>query len=65
MVLGWWIMKLYNRLNAQHTTFATSTDKNSFLWPLFTICPIFGTANNLQSFEDIMDEIYAAKDNFE
>ena len=58
-------MKLYNRLNAQHTTFATSTDENSFVWPLFTICPILGTANNLQSFQDIMDDIEAAKDNFE
>ena len=59
-------MKLIQRLNNEHTTFATSTKESSFQWPVFTICPtIFGTEKNLQSFEDIMDDIKTAKNNFE
>ena len=62
--MGWWIIQLIFRLKAEHTTFATSTNDN-FQWPLFTVCPIFGTDNNMQSFEDIMDDIKTAKNNFE
>ena len=48
MGLAYWLKIAINRNYMERTSFATSTDHDSFQWPLVTICPIlvFGGKSN-------------------
>ena len=60
ITVGIWMMESVNRVVMKRTTFATSSDLNSFKWPFLTVCPWVN--NNLLSFEDVMAEIQTSKD---
>ena len=65
IALGFWMKTSVNRLGMERTTFAASSDPDSFKWPVFTVCPFFGQTTEVYSFEDVMEHLQTSVTYFE